>query len=136
MLLASVRSLTKAMWTIAAKTPILLCCFFLFSCSSGVVPPVLLSSGDLDYPAEQRDAQIQGFVVVAYDVTEKGAVHNVRVVEADPPDVFNAVAIEYVKTWVFQPRKNKGIPEISKNMQSRIAFLLDEGDQSYLDFIK
>lgn len=109
---------------------------FLFGCGSATVPPILLESGELEYPAEQREAKVQGYVIVAYDVTETGTVMNVRIVEAQPSDVFDEEAVAYVKSWTFQPRKREGVPEAVQNMQSRITFVLDEGDASYKEFIK
>ncbi len=108
----------------------------LSGCSVGVVPPILLESGRLSYPQAQQDAKVEGSVLVTYDVSVEGKTVNIRVINSAPPNVFNAAAVAFVRTWRFQPQKRGGIPEAVKDLQSRISFTLAEGDASYLDFIK
>lgn len=108
----------------------------LASCGASVVPPILLESGRLVYPPESRDAKVEGSVLVAYDVSEGGKVSNIRVLSSSPEGVFDQSAINFVRTWRFQPQKRSGVPESVESIQSRISFTLEDGDASYLEFIE
>lgn len=120
--------------TIALQLIVVL--FSLASCGTTVVPPILLESGRMVYPSESREAKVEGSVLVSYDVNEEGLVSDVRVLSSSPTGVFDQAAIEFVRTWRFQPQKRSGIPEAVENVQSRISFTLDDGDASYLEFIE
>ncbi|MCY4130582.1 MAG: energy transducer TonB [Gammaproteobacteria bacterium] len=108
----------------------------LASCGTSVVPPILLESGRLVYPPESREANVEGSVLVVYDVSEVGEVSNVRVISSSPAGVFDEAAIKFVRTWRFQPQKRSGSPEAVQDIQSRISFTLEDGDASYLEFIE
>lgn len=108
----------------------------LASCGTPVVPPILLESGRMAYPPESREANVEGSVLVAYDVSEEGEVSNIRVLSSTPTDVFDSAAIDFVRTWRFQPQKRNGVPEAVENVESRISFTLEHGDASYLEFIE
>ena len=108
----------------------------LASCGTSVVPPILLESGRLVYPPDSRDAKVEGSVLVTYDVSEDGEVSNIRVLSSSPVGVFDQAAIDFVRTWRFQPQKRTGVPESVKSIQSRISFTLEDGDASYLEFIE
>lgn len=120
--------------TIALQLIVVL--FSLASCGTTVVPPILLESGRMVYPSESREAKVEGSVLVSYDVNEEGLVSDVRVLSSSPTGVFDQAAIEFVRTWRFQPQKRSGIPEAVEDVQSRISFTLDDGDASYLEFIE
>lgn len=106
------------------------------SCGTSVVPPILLESGRMVYPPEPHDAKVEGSVLVQYDVDEEGLVSNIRVISSSPTGVFDKAAVEFVRTWRFQPQKRSGVAEAVENVQSRISFTLDDGDASYLEFIE
>lgn len=108
----------------------------LASCGTSVVPPILLESGRLVYPSESREAKVEGSVLLAYDVNVEGKVSNIRVLSSSPAGVFDEAAIDFVRTWRFQPQKRSGLPEAVEGIQSRISFTLEDGDASYLEFIE
>jgi len=91
-------------------------------------PPEMLSAGGVIYPAEARQQKIEGFVKVIYDVTVDGTVVNARVVEADPPGVFDAAALAAVRTWRFNPAvtNDKVVP--AQGVVSRVKFKLGESE--------
>ena len=85
-------------------------------------PPETLSAGGIVYPKEAWAQKIEGYVKVAYDVTVDGTVVNARVVEADPPGVFDAAALAAVRTWRFNPAvtNDKVVP--AQGVVSRVTF--------------
>lgn len=113
-----------------------LCVAWLSACGSAVVPPILLESGRLEYPAPQRDEKVSGWVLLSYNVNRDGVVSDIAVVDAQPAEVFNQAAMDFVRTWRFQPQKRQGVPEAVTNMQSRITFTLDDTATSYDTFIR
>ena len=103
------------------------CTLFLWGCvSTSSQPFVLLSSGDLTYPEDAKQAQITGTVTIKYDIQADGTVANVSVVNADPPGVFDTEAVRFVHTWVFLPARRDKIPQVTENVESEIRFELSE----------
>jgi protein TonB len=68
---------------------------------SGFMP---LSRTPPRYPYQAKRRGIEGWVRVAFTVTESGSVEDVVVEEADPPGVFEQAATAAVYTWKFKPR--------------------------------
>ena len=119
-----------------SATQLIAVLFLLTSCGTSVVPPILLESGRLIYPSESRDENVEGSVLITYDIDEEGEVSNIRVVSSTPTGVFDDAAVNFVRTWRFQPQKRSGEPEAVENIQSRISFTLEDGEASYLEFIE
>lgn len=101
----------------------------LVACASGNRPPVLTSAQAPLYPTEARQQGIEGYVELAYDVTANGAVHNVRVVSADPVGLFEGAAIKAVSAWRFAPAQVNRMVVASKDRVSTIRFQLGEADK-------
>lgn len=91
-------------------------------------PPEVLSAGGLVYPAEAKQNRIEGVVRVAYDVTVDGTVENARVVESNPPGVFDAAALDAVRKWRFHPAVRDGKVVATRNMVSPVKFKLGESE--------
>lgn len=92
--------------------------------SSSYQPFALISWDDLVYPEDAKRSQITGSVTVSYDIQIDGTVANVSVVESEPPDVFDAEALRYVRSWVFRPAKKDGAFVVTENVESEITFKL------------
>ncbi len=91
-------------------------------------PPEVLSAGGIEYPSTARAQKIEGYVKVAYDVNTDGTVANARVVEADPPGVFDEAALAAVRTWRFHPAVDHGKVVPAKDRVSRVKFRLGESE--------
>lgn len=96
--------------------------------SSPYRPPEVLAAGGIEYPAAAREHKIEGYVKVAYDVNVDGTVANARVVEADPPGVFDAAALAAVRTWRFKAAVDNGKLVPAKDRISRVKFRLGESE--------
>lgn len=96
-------------------------------CASTSRPPDLVSAGGVVYPVEAKDKKVEGFVRVAYDVSVDGSVTNVRVIESDPPGVFDEAAVAAVRGWRFHPAISDGKPVV-KELVSRVNFKLGESE--------
>lgn len=71
------------------------------------------------YPARARRQGIEGYVTVRYTITQSGTVRNVGIVSASPPGIFNAAALNAVRSWRYRPQ-----PADRLNVKTRIRFVL------------
>lgn len=62
------------------------------------------------YPPEARSRRIEGKVVVEFTVTERGEVEDPKIVEANPPGVFDRSVLQSVRQWRFRPKEKDGKP--------------------------
>ena len=70
------------------------------------------------FPARARRAGISaGSVTLEYTVDRTGAVRNPKVVKADPPGMFDDVALGAIEKWRYQPKLDAG-----KAVDSRVRF--------------
>ena len=91
------------------KITLLIAGLALGGCASSGRSLELVSGSAVVYPEEARAAGTEGFVVVRYDVDARGMVVNPTVVEAQPPGIFEAAAIETVSSWRFRPADRKSV---------------------------
>ena len=54
------------------------------------------------YPIQAAIHKTEGFVRVAFDVTKEGHTSNVLVLESQPADIFDEMALAAVKTWRYK----------------------------------
>ncbi|GAC15809.1 energy transducer TonB [Aliiglaciecola lipolytica] len=77
------------------------------------------------YPRRALSRGIEGFVIVEFTVSKLGAVKDIRVVEATPPDIFNQAAMEAALKFKYKPRVVNGEPAEVSGVQNRITFQID-----------
>jgi protein TonB len=70
------------------------------------IPPV--------YPMRARRRGIEGWVKVAFIVDEAGHVHDLSILEAEPPGLFEQSVKRCVAGWRFKPGTVEGIPVRTK----------------------
>lgn len=79
-------------------------------------------------PMYPRDAQIrglEGWVKLEFTITEVGTVKNPKVLEADPPRVFNREALRAILKWKFKPRVIDGVA-VERTATQTLEFSLDQ----------
>ena len=72
--------------------------------------PVARSTSPIDVPAGARARNLSGRVVLSLLIGADGAVKRVKVIEAEPPGVFEEAAIRSVSTWTFEPATYRDRP--------------------------
>lgn len=77
------------------------------------------------YPRDAAIAGLEGWVKVEFTITEVGTVKDPRVVDADPPRVFNREAVRAILKWKFKPRVVDGIA-VERRATQVIDFSLDD----------
>lgn len=72
------------------------------------IPPRAIAQGAFRYPPSAKKNGIKGYVVLSILVNEKGSVDQVQVLESSPSGVFDAAALQGIRSWQFEPAKYKG----------------------------
>lgn len=86
-----------------------------------VVPLVRVNP---QYPHGALRDQIEGYVTIQFTITETGMVRDPRVIDAQPPRIFNKEAIRAIQRWKFKPRIVAGAA-VSRSATQTLAFKLD-----------
>lgn len=72
------------------------------------IPPRAIAQGTFRYPPSAKKDGVKGYVVLSILVNEKGSVDQVQVLESSPPGVFDAAALQGIRSWQFEPAKYRG----------------------------
>lgn len=88
------------------------------------VPPRSVERTPPQYPARARGQGQTGKVTLSFIVDLDGSVQDVHVVEAEPPGVFDAAAVEAVSSWRFEPGQNEGSP-VAVRVRQTLRFELE-----------
>ena len=78
------------------------------------------------YPARAQSQGIEGWVLLSFTVTEAGGVTDPKVIESQPPGVFDEAAKKAVLKFKYKPRVESGKPIAVPNVQHLIRFELDK----------
>ncbi len=87
------------------------------------VAPKPVQQAAINYPPEARAQGTTGYVVVNLLIGKDGSVQKARLLESEPGDLFDSVALQAVKNWRFQPAMYKG-EAVKVWAQQRIEFQL------------
>lgn len=74
------------------------------------VPPRVRKRQPLEYPARAKSKEIEGYVVISLLIDRDGHVATVKIIEASPPDIFDAAALRSISKWQFEPARYEGKP--------------------------
>jgi len=76
------------------------------------------------YPRRAEERDISGWVDVEFRVAADGSTDDIRVVAAEPEDVFDRSVINAVSGWRFEPREFRG-QVIEQRTSARVVFRLE-----------
>jgi protein TonB len=79
-----------------------------------------------DYPPRAEAQGIEGWVKVQYTITGTGAVTDVKVVESEPPSVFDNAAVKAVSRWRYNPKVEGAVAVERVGIQTILRFDLEE----------
>ena len=68
----------------------------------------------------------EGKVTIEFTISPSGAVINPMIINADPPEIFNAAALEAIQKWKFKPKIVDGKPTEQRAIQTIKFKLLDK----------
>lgn len=78
------------------------------------------------YPERAAARGIEGYVVMEFTITETGAVTNIKVIEAQPPGMFERAAVKTMEKWKYKPKIVDGKPVQRHGVQNKITFELEK----------
>lgn len=78
------------------------------------------------YPEGARARGIEGYVVMAFDITKEGTVKNITVVEAQPKGIFERAATRALAHFKYKPRIADGVAVERQNARFQFTFSLDK----------
>lgn len=76
------------------------------------------------YPMRARRRGMEGWVKVAFIVDEQGHVHNISILKAEPPGIFEQSVKRCVAGWQFKPGTVEGIP-VRTRAETTIRYTLE-----------
>jgi protein TonB len=88
-----------------------------------VIPLVRINP---DYPPRALSRGIEGWVQVQFTITAAGTVKDVKVVDADPDNVFEDSAVRAVARWRYNPKVQEGVAVERVGVQTVIRFEIEE----------
>lgn len=71
-------------------------------------PPKAISRSSFKYPSSAKKNGVKGYVVLSILITEDGSVNQVQILESHPSGVFDAAALQGIRSWQFEPAKYEG----------------------------
>ncbi|MDX2225199.1 MAG: energy transducer TonB [Rhodospirillaceae bacterium] len=77
------------------------------------------------YPERAASRGIEGWVQLGFTVNETGGCEEIRVLAADPPEIFDRAAIRALERWRYKPKIEDGRPVKQYNQQVVITFDLE-----------
>lgn len=78
-----------------------------------------ISRNQPEYPRRALDMRLEGYVIAMFDVNSEGRVENIRIIEAQPNNIFNRSVINAMKTWKYKPIA-------AQNLKIKIVFNRDK----------
>ena len=78
------------------------------------------------YPNRALQRGIEGWCQVAFTVNENGGVEDARVIDGEPPGMFDSASLRAVARFRFNPRTRNGEPIKTHNVQYVFTYRLDE----------
>ncbi len=87
-------------------------------------PPRVMVRIPPDYPFKARQRDIEGYVEVKLLVEADGSVGQVKILDANPPGVFDSAALKAVPRWKFTAGKMEG-RSVPSWVITRVVFTLD-----------
>lgn len=76
-----------------------------------------------EYPYRARQRGIEGHIKLAFTITAAGTVENIRVLEAEPRNIFDREARRAAARWRFAPKTENGAP-VSREAVKTLHFRL------------
>ena len=79
------------------------------------------------YPRDAAMKGIEGWVKVEFTITAIGTVKDPRVIDSEPPRIFNREALRAILKWKFKPRVVDGVA-VERPATQIIGFDLEQGE--------
>ena len=78
------------------------------------------------YPVKAAQQNIEGSVLLQFDITDNGSTDNIKIVKAVPEQLFDQAAISALQKWRYKPRIVGGQAQPQANLLVQLDFRMDE----------
>ena len=78
-----------------------------------------------NYPHSAIAKGIEGYVIVEFTVTSSGATRDIKIVEAEPDNIFNRASIRAAEKFKYKPRVINGTPVEVRGVRNKFIFNLE-----------
>ena len=82
---------------------------------------------DPEYPPRAKQRGIEGWVEVEFTITKVGTVRDERVLNSNPPRVFDRAALQAIRRWRYNPQIEIGIAVAHPGQLVRLKFEIPRG---------
>jgi protein TonB len=79
-----------------------------------------------EYPRRAAQKGIEGSVLVQFTITPTGSVTDAKVINADPPGLFDEAAIRSILRWRYNPKIEDGVAVERVGVRTVIRFTMDQ----------
>ncbi|MEM7098451.1 MAG: TonB family protein [Pseudomonadota bacterium] len=90
----------------------------------GVLPIVKVAPV---YPPQAREAGVEGYVEVEFDINAQGKPENITVVDSEPAEIFDTAAVESISYYRYKPAVTQGHAHAVRGVRNRVTFKLKGG---------
>jgi TonB family protein len=88
--------------------------------------PIAILIARPEFPERARGRGVEGYVIVQFTVTSAGTTHDVRVIDAVPPNYFEKTALLAAQRFRHQPGIVEGQPADAPGMMYKFVFELED----------
>lgn len=78
------------------------------------------------YPRRAAERRIEGWVLVQFDIDERGEVKDPQVIDAEPHNVFERDALRAIRKWKYKPKIEGGVAKARRAVQVKLTFSLED----------
>lgn len=98
------------------------------SLDDGAIPCIRVPP---EYPTLAGWAGISGCVKLEFDISERGRMTNIRIVDSYPKGVFDSVARRALERWVYYPKQfqDQSVPDVDQDLVLTFILEYDEFEE-------
>jgi bla regulator protein blaR1 len=78
------------------------------------------------YPVEAAQQKIEGSVVLQFDIEPDGSTSNIKIIKAEPQDIFGKTSISALQKWKYKPQIVGGLPQTQHDILVQLDYRLDD----------
>jgi bla regulator protein BlaR1 len=78
------------------------------------------------YPIQAAQQKIEGSVVLQFDIEQNGSTSNIKIIKAEPQNVFTKNSIAALQKWKYKPQIIGGQAQTQHNLLVQLDYRLDE----------
>ncbi|MFT2091232.1 M56 family metallopeptidase [Paraglaciecola sp. 2405UD69-4] len=81
------------------------------------------------YPSQAAQDEIEGSVILEFDIAKDGTTDKIKVIESFPNQVFDKASVDALQQWVYKPRVQGGQAQRQTGLKVQLDFRLDNSSE-------